>query len=290
MKYKIIIMLIVLTGARIALAQDNKRGIKTEPKAQDSKEVETVPTLPEKNTAEYWVVRSQTMTELIPFLTKKRTEIKKKRLLLADYLLKIDKADDFADRKMPIAYDPRVYAEILQIGEAFEKMNVEIPKERPSWEALVEFAMQHVIFEGYWPTDIEEGSETELYIAICKKKEEYGNKVRGDLRSLMDQSARMWVYLEQIKELGAFKAYVADLILEQEATKAKEKAMYTEKRRQEVIARTAEKEQQEFDDAQARAQFQSSRRSRYYGTRQSVLTYRQSRLDERFTNSRAYYY
>ena len=106
----------------------------------------------------------------------------------------------------------------------------------------------------------------------------------------MDQSAKMWVYLEQIEKLGGFKAYAADLKLAQKAARAKEKAMYVAKHRQEVLARASEKKQQKFDDAQSRAEFRSSRRSRAYESRQNRLLYRQSRLDERFTSSRAYYY
>ena len=290
MKCKIIFIIILLAGAAIAISQDDTSEVKTEPKDYDSEQIETAPILPENGTTEYWVVRSQAMTEFIPFLSKKRAEIKKKRLLLADYLLKIGKAEDFANRNMPVAYDPKVYADILQIGAAFEEMNVEIPKERPSWDALVEIAMQHILFEGYWPTDIEEGSEAEQYIALCKKKEDYGKKVRSGLRSLMDQSAKIWVYLTQIEKLGEFKAYQADLVLAQKAARAKEKAIYVEKHRQEVLARSAQKKQQKFDDAQARTEFRSSRRAREYESRQDRLLYRQSRLDERFTNSRAYYY
>ena len=262
----------------------------TELKDEDSQQVEKAPALLEEGSTEYWVVRSQAMTEFIPFLTKKRTEVKKTRLLLAEYLLKIGKADEFASRNMPVAYDAEIYADILRIRGAFEAMNMEIPKERPSWNSLVEIVMQHIVFEGYWPTDIEEGAEAEQYIALCKKKEEYGQKVRNDAKSVLDQTAKMWVYLVQIEKLGDFKAYSADLILEAKAARAKEKAMYVEKHRQEAFARTAEKKQQKFDDAQARAQFKSSRRSRAYESRQDRLRYRQSRLDERFVNSRAYYY
>lgn len=290
MKYKIILVFILLVGVRTATAQDTTNGTSTEPKGQDGKEIETAPALPGENTTEYWVVRSQAMTEFIPFLSKKRTEIKKKRLLLADYLLKIGKANDFADRNMPVTYDSKIYFDILQIGAGFKEMNVEYPKERPSWDALVQIAMQYITFEGYLPTDVEEGSEAEQYIAICKKKEEYGKKVRKDIRSILDQSAKMWVYLGQIGKLDEFKVYTVDLVLKQKAAKTKERAVRVEQHRQEVSARAAEKKQREFDDAQSRARYKSSQRGRSYESRQDRLRYRQSRLDERFTNSRAYYY
>ena len=207
MQKKLFILVLTLVAA-ICFAAETEKNASSEKDAekaiekdQDSNEVEADLTLPEKNTMEYWVVRSQTMTEFIPFLTKKRAEIKKKRLLLADYLLKIDKAGDFADLDIPIVYDSKIYADILKIDHAFEEMNIEMPKKRPSWDTLVEIAMQHVLFDGYWPTEIEEGDEAKTYIDICKKKEQYGQKVRQDLRSILDQIAKMWVYLEQIEKL-----------------------------------------------------------------------------------------
>jgi hypothetical protein len=223
-------------------------------------------------------------------LTKKRTEIKKKQQMLADFLLKIDKADEFAARQMPVVYDGKVYAEILQIGQAFEQMNVQPPKERPSWDTLVEIAMKYIVYEGYWPTEIEEGDDAAMYIDICRKKEEYGQKVRQDIRTVLDQCAKMWVYLDSIGQLSEFKMHVADVVLSQKAAKAQEKAMYEESHRQEVIARAREKEEREFETAEARAEWRSGRSERVYESRQDQLQYRQSRLDERFVNSRAYYY
>lgn len=248
------------------------------------------PVLPDKDSIEYWVVRSEAVTELVPFLTQKRSDIKKKRQFLADYLVRIDKAADFAALNMPVKYDAQLYAEILQIGEAFEQMNVEVPKERPSWDSIVEIAMQHVLFEGYYPTDVEEGAEKTMYIDICRKKEEYGQKVRQDIRSLLDQSAKVWAYLKQIDELDNFKAYAADIILAQKAEKAQKKAQYTEMHQQDVIAREQERQERKFEDAEARAEFRSGRRERAYEDRQSRLQYRQTLLDERYTNSRAYWY
>ena len=100
-------------------------------------------------------------------------------------------------------------------------MNIDVPKERPSWDQLVEIAMQHALYEGFWPTDVD-ADELQDYIDICKKKEEYGQKVRNDLRKNLDQCAKMWVYLDQIKKLGEFKASAADVILEKKAAKTSE--------------------------------------------------------------------
>jgi hypothetical protein len=293
---KMLIVVIMSTLVAVSFAEETaKNESKSETKAkassasdvvQEQKEVEADLTLPEKDTMEYWVVRSQAMTEFIPFLTNKRAEVKKKRIMLADYLLKIEKAGDFAGLDMPIVYDPKIYADILQIGQAFEEMNVEIPKKRPSWDTLVELVMQHVIFEGYWPTEIEEGDEAKTYIDICKKKEKYGQKVRKDLRSILDQTAKMWVYLEKIEKLGGFKAYAANLILEEKARKAAERAQYIENRRQARLDRR-EWEAELRDD---RREFRYTRGQRHYESRQENRRFRQSRLDDRFVRSGSYYH
>jgi hypothetical protein len=304
MFYKMMIVLMAFACCNLALGREKaaedmnktdteatvEKANEARDKAAENEEMTETPELPAKDTAEYWIVRSQAMTEFIPFLTKKRTEVKKIRQFLADYLLRIEKADEFSNKKMPVVFDGKLYAEILRIREDLQETNIEIPQERPSWDALVEIAMQHIVFEGYWPTDIEEGDEADMYIEICKKKEAYGKKVRQDLRSILDQSAKMWRYLDSIGKLDDFKAYAADIILEQKAVKAKEKAIYAEMHREEVISRAADREQREFEDAEARASFRSSQRERYYQSRQDRLRYRQTRLDERYVNSRSYYY
>jgi len=281
-------MIILLAGLNAVMAAETADEPNTATQTPANKvtevtEVTEEPALPEKNTTEYWVVRSQAMTEFIPFLTKKRTEVKQIRQMLADYLLKIDEADKFADRNLPVVFDGKVYADILRIGEGLNQMNVQIPKERPSWDALVEIAMKHIVYEGYVPTDIEEGDDLSQYIEVCKKKEEYGQKVRQDGRAVLDQAAKMWVYLGQIGKLDDFKAYAADLVLEQKAAKAEEKAMYTQAHREQTIARAADQEQQEYEEAKARGEFQSSKKQRAYEDRQN-------RLNVRAANSGTYVY
>ena len=105
----------------------------------------------------------------------------------------------------------------------------------------------------------------------CKKKEKYGQKVRKDIRSILDQAAKMWVYLNSIGKLGEFKAYAADIILAEKDAKAAKKAMYAEKKRQAAMERAEDRKERKFEDEEAR------RRSK------------KSRLDERYSN-RGYYY
>jgi len=143
--------------------------------------------------------------------------------------------------------------------------------------------MKHVVYEGYVPTDIEEGDDLSQYIEVCKKKEEYGQKVRQDGRAVLDQAAKMWVYLGQIGKLDDFKAYAADLILAQKEAKQQEKAMYTEAHRQDKIAQAQARDEREFQDAESRASFHS-------GRKEQAVESRQNRLALRAANSGIYFY
>jgi len=292
MKY-LSIMLLVLVGtlhSQSTPAASNEPNEPAPAAIGAASSVETAqPALPEKGTTEYWVIRSEAIQEFIPFLTKKRSEMKTRLKMLADYLVEIGKASEFAEQNMAITYDPAVYAEILRIGPGLQKMNVEAPKERPSWDQLVEIAMQHVLFEGYLPIEVEDSEKTQ-YTEACKKKEEYGQKVRGDLRTIMDQCARMWVYLDRIGQLGTFKAREADVYLQQKADVASERAMAMEEKQQASLARAEDRRQSEYEQDMARREFSASSRERHYQSRQDNLLYRQTRLDERYANSRAYYY
>ena len=286
MKYGILTILILAMISNVApAAEQTVPSDKPEPQ-QTTDEIQ----LPPKDSPEYWNVRSEAISELLPFLTKKRSDIKKHQKVLADYLTKIGKASEFASVNIPVAYDPNVYAEILQVGQGLKDMNIPRPQTRPSWDDIMTVAMKHVLFEGYLPTDVEGGDDLAQFVDMCKKKEAYGQKVRQDLRTSLDQCARVWVYLTKINKKDEFKAYYLDLKLEQQSQQASEQKMLLEQRQAERRDRIAEQEQQQFDNKMDRAQFRSSRKERTYDSAQDQLLYRQSRLDERYTNSRAYYY
>lgn len=244
--------------------------------------------LPTKGSSEYWNVRSEAISEFLPFLTKKRSEIKSLNKILADYLLTIDKASDFAAKNVPVPEDPDVYFEILHIGQGLKDMNIPKPKTRPSWNDLLEVVMKHVVYEGYLPTAVET-DEMEHYVQICKQKEQYGQKVRNDLRGVLDQCARMWVYLKSIGKLDEFKVHYADLALQQDMQKTQAKAQYTAQHRDAMMQRQAEAEQAKFDEAQAREEFASSQKERRYDDRQGRLEYRQTLLQTRFVEGGGYY-
>lgn len=295
MKYGIFTIIIFAAGFNVAFGAEPAAQSAATPtqSAQAQPAAESQPEeiqLPAKDTPEYWNVRSEAIGELLPFLTKKRADVKKLQKVLADYILKNNLGADFSAQNIPVEYNAEIYAEILQIGQGLKDMKIPAPKSRPSWDEIMEIAMKHVIFEGYLPTAIEEKEELQQFIDMCKKKEEYGQKVRQDGRTTLDQCARAWVFLKALNKKDEFKAYYADLKLEQKSQVAAEQKMLLEQRQAERRDRVAEKEQAQFDNAQDRAQFRSSRKERAYDSRQAEQLYRQSRLDERYTNSRAYYY
>lgn len=295
MKYVILASIIFAAGYNVAFgAEQAAQPAPVQAAAQSQDQPAEAQTeeiqLPAKDTPEYWNVRSEAITELLPFLTKKRSDVKKLSKVLADYILKNNLGADFSAQNIPVTYDSEIYAEILQIGPGLKDMNIPAPKSRPSWDEIMEIAMKHVIFEGYLPTAIEEGDDLKAFVDMCKKKEEYGQKVRQDGRTTLDQCARVWVFLKSINKKDEFKAYYADLKMEQKAQMTAQQKAMLEQRQMERRDRVAEQEQQQFDNKMDRAQFRSSRKERMYNSYQDQLLYRQSRLDERYTNSRAYYY
>jgi hypothetical protein len=285
MKYGMMVLLMMAAGFHSALGADPDTQKPSDNTDQSSAQIK----IPAKDSPEYWNVRSEAISEFLPFLTKKRSEMKSDQQLLEDFLLKSGKESEFAAKNIPVPDDPKVYFEILQIGQGLKDMNIAEPKKRPSWDEIMDIVMQHVIFEGYLPTTIEE-DELANYVQMCKQKEQYGQKVRKGLRSALDQCARMWVYLDSIGKLADYKAYYADLRLDHETQRAQAKAQETESHRQVVTQQAEAKEQQKFQDAQAREEFASSSKERHYESRQGRLQSRQTLLDDRFVNSGVYYH
>jgi hypothetical protein len=280
MKCGILSILILTMGLNVALGAEQA--------VQTTQQASTDIQLPPKGSAEYWNVRSEAMSELLPLLTKKRAEMKKNVQLLADYLLQIDKASDFAGKNIAVPSDPNIYFELLQITQILPGLDTSKITKRPTWDALMELVMTYELTEGYLPTEVEE-SELPEYIQLCKKKEEYGQKVRQDLRLSLDQCARVWVYLESINKKADFKAYYVALKLDQKAEKDAQQAAITEVQQAQVRERAANKEQQQYDNKMAQAQFKSSQKQRRYESKDQQQLYRQSRLDERMVNGGAYH-
>lgn len=240
--------------------------------------------LPEKGTPDYWVVRSDAVTELTRLLTSKRAEMKKKRMLLADYLTKIGQAEAMASAKVEVPEDPALYAKAMGLTESFEERDIPLPKKLPTWEESAEFAMRFIIFEGHAPMEFDGAEDIQSFADVCMKKEAYAQKVRREMRAYVKDCLKIWTYLGTIGEQGACKEWAVQMKLDAEKSKNAERAMMAEERRMATAERREAEEERKFQDAQDRASFRSSRRERGYQSRNDRLQYQQTLLNDRYTN------
>jgi hypothetical protein len=240
--------------------------------------------LPAKDSPEYWVVRSDAITELTPVLTQKRKEMKQKRQMLADYLLKIGKGQDMASKNIEVPDDPMLYAKALGVDNVYAEKDIDVPKGLPTWEETAEFAMRFIIDEGYVPMQFDGQDDIADFIQVAKQKEQYAQKVRKEMRSYVKDALKMWIYLGQIGEQSAAKEWAVQMKLDAEKGKNAERAMIAEERRMANLNRREAEKDRKYQDAQDRASFRSSRRERVYTSRDDRLKYQQTLLNERYTN------
>ena len=219
--------------------------------------------LPPKDSATYWVVRSQTMTELIPFLTKKRTEFKGHFKMITQYLDKIGKGEDFLRSGVKAPDTPEAYAKALGLSDKVAERRIEWPDKPLTWEQVVEFGMGHVLYEGYMPTDVSGEEEVEMIKKICKQKEKYGQKVRKEMREDVKRCLNIWTYLGTINKQEEARVYA---FLEKEKL---------EKARQEELLRV-------------RDYSREMRRQKIEAEKRNDWLRRQDRLNNRY--NRYYYY
>jgi hypothetical protein len=272
-------IVVLLLFACISFAQDKIQGEKAKGvKAGPDKQVEEVSKnpldqveLPAKDSVEYINVRSVALTELIPWFTKLRAEMRTKRKLLADYLLKINKVSDYAKQKIKLPVDARTEVELLSLPDEPQEKHVEMLSRKPSWDDFVEIAMRHVIYEGYIPTALEEGADIELFKEISWKKEVYCRKVEEDLGNILDQSVKIWVYLDSIGEQGNFIAYMVELELAEQARRSERRAAMSKMKRDGAMARAEARKEQKFAEQmrnrQARLEQRMRNNRRYHGYR-----------------------
>jgi hypothetical protein len=299
MKYITMMIVILLAGLHTAMAAENSKeapaAVTGDTKTDEAK-VSQVPAaapdevkfediqLPAKDSPEYWVIRSEAMGELVPLLTKKRAEMKMKRQMLADYLLKIGKGEEMAAAQIEVPDDPALYAKALGVAEGFEERGVPLPKKTPTWDELAEFAMRFVIDEGYIPVEFDSTEDAAGFIEVVKKKEAYAQKVRKEMRGYVQDCLKIWTYLGTIGEQSAAKEWAVQMKLDAEKGKSAERAMMAEEQRMAAAERRASDQEREFEDAQSRASYRSSRRERIYTSRQDQRQYQQTLLNERYTN------
>lgn len=126
--------------------------------------------------------------------------------------------------------------------------------------------------------------DTQGFAEVCKKKEQYAQKVRKEMRGYVKDCLKMWIYLGTIDQQSAAKEWAVQMKLDAEKSRNAERAMLAEEHRMAAAERKAAEKERKFEDAQDRASFRSTRRSRVYQSRDDRLRYRQTRLDERYTN------
>jgi hypothetical protein len=240
--------------------------------------------LPEKDSPEYWVVRSEAMGELTPLLTKKRAEMKEKRQMLADYLLKIGEAENMAAANVQVPDDPALYAKALGVDQDLKDLNA-MPKKRPTWEELAQFSMRFVLHEGYRPMQFDSVEDAAGFAEVCRKKEQYAQKVRKEMLGYVKDSLKMWTYLGTINQQSAAKEWAVGMKLDAEKMKNAERAKLAEDRRMASMERQESAKEQKYEDAQDRASFRSSRRERHYQSRDDRVQYQQTLLSDRYTNN-----
>ncbi len=241
--------------------------------------------LPPKDSLEYWVIREQSLSDLVPFLTKKRAEMKQKRQILADYLLQIGRAEDFAAQTIEVPDDPKLYAMAFGVLKGLEQKNIDVSKiqmkQRPDWDGVVEFAMKNAIYEGYVPTQVEEGDEFQMYKDMVMKKEQYGRKVHSELRPLAQQCLKAWIYLGQINEQENLKAYVAEKKLQAKQADEALQTQLQEQKRSTAYEHAMARDEKRFEQSMDRSR--QDRHDERQDYRQDALLFRQSRLDDRYT-------
>jgi hypothetical protein len=229
--------------------------------------------LPGKETAEYWVIRSQALTEFVPFLTQKRAEFQEVRKLMRQYLDETGKASDYLASGVKAPDTAAVYAQALGLTDELARLNVKLPEKPATWEQLVTVAMEHTIFEGYFPTDVASGEELTTIKRICGQKETYGKKVRSELHDTIRDCMNIWTYLGTINAQAECRTYVyrekeaARIAKEEELRQRREARVATgrEVRAQQQIYREAQREARNQEAAWAKRQARMG--SRYGGYR-----------------------
>lgn len=198
MAHKIFMLLVLTACVTVTFAAENK---------QEAPLLENIK-LPSSDSVQYWTVRSRAMTELIPFMTKKRREMKENLQYFTDYLQDTGMGEEFLTSKINTTPTPRIHAEALGILEKLEAEGIKIPEKFLTWEETIEFSMRYIIEEGYLPVEVEGAEELEMYKKICKQKEAYGKKVQKELREVINKGIKIWTYLGTVGKQESLRVFV----------------------------------------------------------------------------------
>lgn len=273
---KMMIVLIVIASFNLAFAQETAAEKAPEAQnaeeatvaAEESREAADDLKLPGKDTAEYWVIRSQTCTEFIPLMTQLRSEKKETVDLMIQFLKKIGKAQDFL--KSGVKAPRSLELLFKETGEdtMYAEMGLELPEKQLDWDQSIEDAMRFVLSEGYNPTNVAGAEELAIIKQLCAQKEKYGKKVGKELDETIWEGLDIWFYLETIGQQEACDEFVhTQLEAQQEAIK-KVGAEVKEYRQEKELLRREQQKQNIWQERQNRL------RNRYYGNRRYGTRYR----------------
>jgi hypothetical protein len=245
-KYVVSGLAIVLSFCLVSMAQEQKTTT-TDANAPGDVEFNQIK-LPSRDTAEYWVVRSQAVNELTSLLTKKRSEVKVKLSYFKDYIAQIGKTDEVLASDIQGSDDPKLRAQVFGILEELENRNIPIPKKPLSWDELVGAGMKFILSEGYLPVDIEGQEELDNFKKILERKEQFCIKVRKETDGIVAVAIKSWLYLGTIEKQKEYRLYVNRQQQEKQALEGKRQAIREEK----VAADRQRREQEKQNIWQAR--------------------------------------
>jgi antitoxin component of RelBE/YafQ-DinJ toxin-antitoxin module len=237
--------------------------------------------------ADYWVIRSQALTELIPFLTSTRREAKGHYKALTDYIKYIGKGQEYLDSDIKGPSSPAEYVRLIGKAEEFEKNNVKLPEKYMTWDQLVELAMEFVVNEGYVPTDVNGPEEIEMFKQICERKEKYGAKVQTDLRKLAQDCMDMKAYLDSIDQFEACVKYTR--YQKEEKEKARKEEMERRREDRAAVGRSKRETDKERREAIKEARREEAVEDRLALERRKRLGYTYYRGSYRYGYRRYHY-
>jgi hypothetical protein len=259
-KYVVSGLAIVLSLGLTSMAQEQKP-TPTDTQTPAATQFDQIK-LPSVDTAEYWVVRTQAVTELTSFMTKKRSEVKAKLGYFKDYIDQIGKTDEAIVSNMQGADDPKLRLQVLGVLDNLESKNIPIPQKPLSWEELVEFAMKFVLNEGYLPVTIEGQEELDNFKKILERKEQFCIKVRKDAEAIVVVAVKSWLYLGTIDKQQDFRLYMLNRKQqEKQAVEDQRRAILDDK----VAADRQRREQEKQNIWQNRQDRLQERTGRGYG-------------------------
>ena len=265
MRYKMMMMLIVVAGFNFAFAQESTEEKAAEPqvenKTEESSEMIDGLKLPNKESTEYWVIRSQTCTEFIPLLTQLRSEKKETVDLMIQFLKKTGKAQDFLKSGVEAPRSTELFYKEMGDDKMYAEMGIGLPKKKLDWNQAVEDGMKFVLSEGYNPTDVAGAEELAMIKQLCAQKEKYGKKVREELHETIWDGLDIWFYLETVGQQEACEEFVHTQLEAEYLAKEEKREQVKGARQEKELQRREQQKQNVWQERQNRL------RNRYYGNR-----------------------